>query len=164
VFAAMIVLTLVVIGAASYVRLGVDRLPKVEMPQVNVRTLLPGAAVEEVETQISERLEETINTVEGIQEIRSTSGPGISQVQTVFNLDRDVEAAAQDVRDRVAAVLGQLPADAKPPVVAKFNNDSSPVLTLALTGNLSIRELTEIADKIARPRLERASGVGNVQI
>src|SRR6185436_16141474 len=148
VFAAMIVLTLVVIGFASYLRLGVDRLPKVDLPQVNVKTLLPGAAVEEVETQISERLEEAINTVEGIEEIRSTSGPGISQVNTVFNLDRNIEAAAQDVRDRVAAVLGQLPQDAKPPVVAKFNNDSSPVLTLALAGHLSLRELTEIADKV----------------
>jgi hydrophobic/amphiphilic exporter-1 (mainly G- bacteria), HAE1 family len=164
VFAAMIVLTLVVIGGASFLRLGVDRLPKVDLPQVNVRTLLPGAAVEEVETQISEPLEEAINTVEGITEIRSTSGPGISQVQTVFTLDRDIEAAAQDVRDRVAAVLGRLPQDTEPPVVAKFNNDSSPVLTLSLAGNLSIRELTEIADKIAKPRLERSSGVGDVQI
>src|SRR5256885_16771902 len=91
VFAAMIVLTLVVVGSASYLRLGVDRLPKVDMPQVNVKTFLPGAAVEEVETQISEPLEIAINTVEGIQEIRSTSAPGISQVQIVFNLDRDVE-------------------------------------------------------------------------
>ncbi|MGE0394024.1 MAG: efflux RND transporter permease subunit [Vicinamibacterales bacterium] len=164
VFAAMLALMLVVVGAASYLRLGVDRLPRVELPQVNVRTLLPGAAVEEVETQISERLEEAINTVEGIQEIRSVSGPGISQVQTVFNLDRDIEAAAQDVRDRVAAIVGQLPDDALPPVVAKFNNDSSPVMTVALAGNLSVRELTEIADKIVRPRLERASGVGNVEI
>ena len=164
VFAAMIVLTLVVIGGASFLRLGVDRLPKVDLPQVNVRTFLPGAAVEEVETQISEVLEEAINTVEGITEIRSTSGPGISQVQVVFALDRDIEAAAQDVRDRVAAVVGNLPRDVKPPVVFKFNNDSSPVLTLSLAGNLSIRELTEIADKIAKPRLERSSGVGDVQI
>src|SRR6185436_3631472 len=91
VFAAMIVLTLVVIGAASYMRLGVDRLPKVDLPQINTRTILPGAAVEEVETQISEVLEEAINTVEGITEIRSTAGPGISQVQAVFDLSRDIE-------------------------------------------------------------------------
>jgi HAE1 family hydrophobic/amphiphilic exporter-1 len=164
VFAAMIVLSLVVVGAASYFRLGVDRFPRVDLPQVSVRTLLPGAAVEEVETQISERVEEAVNTVEGISELRSISAPGSSIVIVAFNLDREIDVAAQDVRDRVAAVVRNLPLDALPPVVFKFNNDSSPVLSIALAGNLSVRELTEIADKLVKPRLERSAGVGEVSI
>ncbi len=164
VFASMVVLSLVVVGAASYVRLGVDRFPRVDLPQVSVRTLLPGAAVEETETQISERVEEVVNTVEGITELRSVSSSGQSFVIAVFNLNRDVDLAAQDVRDRVAQVTRNLPDDAEPPAVSKFNADSSPALSIALAGNLTIRELTEIADKIVKPRIERSSGVGEVAI
>jgi hydrophobic/amphiphilic exporter-1 (mainly G- bacteria), HAE1 family len=164
VFAAMIVLSLVVVGTASYFRLGVDRFPRVDLPNVNVRTTLPGAAVEEIETLVSERVEEVVNTVEGIDELRSVSWPGQSMVIATFSLDRDVEVAAQDVRDRVATVLRQLPDDVLPPVVGKFNSDNSPSVSIALSGNLSIRELTEIADKIVKPRIERSSGVGEVRI
>ena len=164
VFAAMIVLSLAVVGAASYFRLGVDRFPRVDLPTVSVRTSLPGAAVEEIETQISEPMEEAVNTVEGISELRSVSAPGSSIVIAAFNLNRDIDTAAQDVRDRVAAVIRNLPLDTLPPVVSKFNNDSSPVMSVALSGNLSVRELTEVADKIAKPRLERATGVGEVAI
>lgn len=164
VFAAMIVLSLVVVGAASYFRLGVDRFPRVDLPNVSVRTALPGAAVEEIESQISERIEEAVNTVEGISEMRSISWSGQSMVITVFNLDRDIDVAAQDVRDRVQAVVRDLPEDALPPTVNKFNADNSPSLSIALSGNLSVRELTEIADKIVKPRIERSSGVGEVRI
>jgi hydrophobic/amphiphilic exporter-1 (mainly G- bacteria), HAE1 family len=164
VFAAMIVLSLVVVGASSYFRLGVDRFPRVDLPNVNVRTNLPGAAVEEIETQISERVEEVVNTVEGIDELRSVSWPGQSMVIATFSLDRDIEVAAQDVRDRVATVVRNLPEDTLPPVVSKFNSDNSPSLSIALSGNLTVRELTEIADKIIKPRIERSTGVGQVQI
>jgi HAE1 family hydrophobic/amphiphilic exporter-1 len=164
VFAAMIILSLVVVGAASYFRLGVDRFPRVDLPNVNVRTALPGAAVEEVETLISERIEEVVNTVEGIDELRSIAWPGQSMVIATFTLDRDIEVAAQDVRDRVATVLRQLPEDVLPPVVGKFNSDNSPSLSIAVSGNMSVRELTEIADKIIKPRIERSSGVGEVRI
>ena len=164
VFAAMIVLSLVVVGAASYFRLGVDRFPRVDLPNVNVRTTLPGAAVEEIETLVSERVEEVVNTVEGIDELRSVSWPGQSMVIATFSLDRDIDVAAQDVRDRVATVLRQLPDDVLPPVVGKFNSDNSPSLSIALSGNLSVRELTEIGDKIVKPRIERSSGVGEVRI
>src|SRR3990172_3506162 len=96
----MLILALVVVGAASYVRLGVDRFPSVDLPTVSVRTQLPGASTEEVETEISKRIEEVVNTVEGIDELRSISGPGSSIVIVTFNLNRDIETAAQDVRDR----------------------------------------------------------------
>ncbi|HYP28295.1 MAG TPA: efflux RND transporter permease subunit [Blastocatellia bacterium] len=164
VFAAMIILALVVVGAASYFRLGIDRFPSVDLPTVSVRTSLPGASPEEVETEISEKVEEVVNTVEGVQELRSVSGAGSSFVIATFGLDRDIDTAAQDVRDRVATVVRSLPEDADPPIVAKFNNDSSPVLTVALSANRSVRELTELADKVVRVQIERSTGVGEVNI
>lgn len=164
VFAVMIVLALVVAGAASYFRLGVDRFPSVDLPTVRVTVTLPGAASEEVEAQIAERLEEAINTVEGIEEMRSIAGPGMAVIIVTFDLERNIDAAAQDVRDRVATVLRDLPAGTDPPTVAKFDNDSSPILTIALSGNRSIRELTELADKVVKPRLERSLGVGEIAL
>ncbi|HJX28698.1 MAG TPA: efflux RND transporter permease subunit [Thermoanaerobaculia bacterium] len=164
VFAAMIILALVVVGAASYSRLGVDRFPSVDLPTVSIRTALPGASTEEVETQVSQVIEETVNTVEGIQELRSISSAGSSFVIATFDLERDIDTAAQDIRDRIASVVRELPEDALPPVVNKFNNDTSPVLTVALSGNRDIRELTEIADKVVKVQLERSAGVGEVRI
>src|SRR5256884_1251304 len=164
VFAAMIILSLVVVGSASYFKLGVDRFPSVDLPTVSVRTNLPGASPEEMETLVSQRIEEVVNTVDGIDQLRSVSGQGTSFVMATFNLNRDIDTAAQDVRDRVASVVRDLPPDVRPPVVGKFNNDSTPVLTIALSGNRSLRELTEYGDKIVRPQLERAEGVGEVDV
>src|SRR3989304_866497 len=160
----MLILALVVVGAASYVRLGVDLFPSVALPTVTVRPQLPGASTEEVETEISKRIEEAVNTVEGIDELRSISGPGASIVIVTFNLKRDIDSAAQDVRDRVATVLRDLPEDATPPLISKFDNDQQPVLTIALAGDRSLRELTELADKVVKIRLERSEGVGEVRI
>ena len=164
VFATMIVLSLVVVGAAGFLKLGVDRFPAVDLPTVSVRVGLPGAAPEEVESLIAQQVEEVINTVDGISELRSISGQGSAIVIATFDLDRDLESAAQDVRDRVNTLGRRLPDDATPPVVQKFDNDSTPVLTIALTGDRSIRELTELGDKTARPLLERIGGVGEVRV
>jgi hydrophobic/amphiphilic exporter-1 (mainly G- bacteria), HAE1 family len=164
VFATMIVLSLVVVGISSYFRLGVDRFPSVDLPTVFVRTVLPGASPEEVETTISQRIEEAVNTVEGIYELRSISGSGSSVVIATFNLDRDIDSAAQDIRDRVTSVVRDLPEEAEPPTVGKADNESTPVVTIALSGNRSLRELTEIADKIVKVQLERSHGVGEVEI
>jgi HAE1 family hydrophobic/amphiphilic exporter-1 len=164
VFAAMLVLCLVVVGATSYLGLGVDRFPSVDRATVNVRTQLPGASPEEMEILVSQRLEEAINTVEGIDELRSVSGSGVSQVIATFALDRPLESATQDVRDRVAATINQLPRDVRPPVVTKFDSDSQPVITIAVAANRPLRELTEIADKLIKPLLERSAGVGEVNI
>jgi HAE1 family hydrophobic/amphiphilic exporter-1 len=164
VFATMLVLCLVVIGGTSYFGLGVDRFPSIDLPTVNVRTQLPGASPEEMEILISQRIEEAVNTVEGIEELRSVSGSGVSQVIATFSLDRGIEAATQDVRDRVAATINQLPRDARAPVVTKFDSDSQPVMTIAVAANRPLRELTEIADKLIKPLLERSAGVGEVNI
>ncbi len=164
VFAAMIILALVVVGAASYFRLGVDRFPSFDLPNVSVRTSLPGGAPEEVESEVSQKIEEAVNTVEGIEELRSISAQGNSIVFATFNLNRDIDTAAQDVRDRVASVIRDLPRDVDPPIVNKFNNDSSAVMTVALSADRSVRELTELADKLVKPVLERSTGVGEIDI
>src|SRR5688572_22057382 len=117
VFAAMLILALVVVGAASYFRLGVDRFPAVDLPTVMIRTSLPGAAPEDVETEISERIEETVNTVQGITELRSISSSGTSAVIATFDLGVDIDAATEDVRGRVQSVLRRLPPGTDPPVI-----------------------------------------------
>jgi HAE1 family hydrophobic/amphiphilic exporter-1 len=164
VFATMIVLSLVVVGAASFFRLGVDRFPSVDLPTVSVRTNLPGASPQEVESLVTQRIEEVVNTVDGIDELRSISGQGSSFVIATFKLDRNLESAAQDVRDRVNSLGRNLPDDATPPVVQKFDNDSTPVVTISLSADRSIRELTELGDKTVRVQLERVSGVGEVRV
>src|SRR5256885_5919919 len=98
----MIVLFLVVVGAVSYFQLDVDKHPEVELPQIQIRTFLPGASPEELEVSVTQPIEEVVNTVEGLSELRSQSGQGTSGVFPTFNLNRNIEAAAQDVRDRVA--------------------------------------------------------------
>jgi hydrophobic/amphiphilic exporter-1 (mainly G- bacteria), HAE1 family len=164
IFAAMLVLALTVIGAASYFRLGVDRFPAVDLPMVSVRTSLPGGAPEDVEAEITQEIEEAVNTVAGIQELRSVSGSGVSMVIATFELSRDIESAAQDVRDRVQSALRSLPEGTEPPIVGKQDNDSAPVLTVAMSANRSVRELTDLADRFVRVQLERASGVGEVRV
>ncbi len=160
----MLIATLVVIGIAGFMRLGVDRVPSVDLPTVSVRTTLPGASTEEVETLVSQRIEEAVNTIEGIDQLRSISTTGASVVIITFRLDRDIEGAAQDVRDRVATVLRDLPPEAEAPIISKFDSDQSPVLSLALSADRPVRELTELADKIVKPQLERSTGVGEVRI
>ena len=164
VFATMIVLSLVVVGTAGFFKLGVDRFPSVDLPTVSVRTSLPGAAPEEVESLVTQQIEEVVNTVDGISELRSVSGQGTSIVIATFRLDRNLESATQDVRDRVNTLGRDLPEDATPPIIQKFDNDSTPVLTIALSADRSLRELTELADKTVRVQLERVGGVGEVQV
>jgi HAE1 family hydrophobic/amphiphilic exporter-1 len=164
VFATMIVLSLVVVGAAGYFRLGVDRFPSVDLPTVSVRVTLPGASAEEVESLITQQVEEVVNTVDGIDELRSVSAQGSSFVIATFRLDRNLESATQDIRDRVNTLGRNLPDDATPPVIQKFDNDSTPVITISLSADRSIRELTELGDKTVRVQLERVSGVGEVRV
>ena len=164
VFATMIVLSLVVVGAASFFRLGVDRFPSVDLPTVSIRTNLPGASPQEVESLVTQQIEEVVNAVDGIDELRSISGQGSSFVIATFKLDRNLESAAQDVRDRINSLGRNLPPDATPPVVQKFDNDSTPVVTIALSADRSLRELSELGDKTVRVQLERVSGVGEVRV
>src|SRR5213082_2832501 len=109
VFATVLIVSLTVIGVFSFTKLGVDRFPKVDFPTVLITTVQPGAAPEQIETEISDKVEEAVNTISGIDELRSTSSEGISQVVISFTLDKDTNVAAQEVRDKVNSVLPQLP-------------------------------------------------------
>ena len=164
VFGTMIVLALVVVGIVGYLKLGVDRSPPVDIPQIYVGTRLPGASPVEVESLISQPLEEQVNTVEGITELRSISGVGSSFVIIQFDLSRKVNEALEDVRNRVTIMGNELPRDADPPQVMKFDTERNGVITVSLSGDRSHRELTELADKIVKVQLERALGVGEVEI
>ncbi|HEY6167834.1 MAG TPA: efflux RND transporter permease subunit, partial [Verrucomicrobiae bacterium] len=164
VFASMIVLSLVVVGAASYFKLGVDKIPPVDLPTVRVSARLPGASPAEMEAQVAQPIEEAINSVAGIKELRSISAAGSTFIIVTFELDREIESATQDIRDRIATVLRDLPREMDPPIVTKADSDISPVLTLALTGPRAARELTELADKTVKVQLERSSGVGEVEV
>src|SRR5690349_21644984 len=164
VFASVLILALTVVGAFSFSRLGLDRFPKVDFPTVVVTTRLPGAAPEEVETEISDKIEEAVNTISGIDELRSTSSEGVSTVIIAFLLEKDGDIASQEVRDRVNRVLPLLPKNIQQPTVEKFDPDAAPVMTLAVSADKPIRDITEYADKTLRRQLESVNGVGQVVV
>src|SRR5688500_2550290 len=164
VFATVIILSLTVVGAFSFGRLGLDRFPQVDVPTGAVTTRLAGAAPEEVETEITDKIEEAVNTISGIDELRSNSSEGVSQVIVAFLLEKDADIGAQEVRDRVNRVLPLLPKTIEQPTVEKFDPDSAPVLTLAVSANKPVRDITEYADKTLRRQLENVSGVGQVLV
>ncbi|HWT45984.1 MAG TPA: efflux RND transporter permease subunit, partial [Vicinamibacterales bacterium] len=164
VFATVLILALTVVGAFAFTRLGLDQFPKVDFPTIVVTTTMPGAAPEEVETEISDKIEEAVNTVSGIDELRSTSSEGVSTVIVSFLLEKDADIAAQEVRDRVNRVIPLLPKTVDQPTVEKFDPDAAPVLTLAVSANKPIRDITEYADKTLRRQLESVNGVGQVLV
>ena len=164
VFASVLILSLTIVGAFAFTQLGVDRFPKVDFPTVVVMTRLPGAAPEEVETEITDKIEEAVNTISAIDELRSTSSEGVSQVIISFLLEKDADIAAQEVRDRVNRVLPLLPKTIQQPTVEKFDPDAAPVLTLAVSAKKPVRDITEYADKTLRRQLESVNGVGQVVV
>src|SRR5712692_1394313 len=164
VFAVMLILSLVVVGSVSYSKLGIDRFPNVDLPIVSVRTTLLGASPEEIESTVTRRIEDAVATVEGIEYIRSTSTESISIVTVTFNLKRQIDVAAQDIRDAVASVISLLPRDTKPPLIKKLDTDASPIMSLVLSGSRTQRELYEIAYRVVQVSIESVGGVGQVQI
>jgi HAE1 family hydrophobic/amphiphilic exporter-1 len=164
VFASVLVLSLVVVGLFSYESLGVDRFPKIDLPFVTIQTRLLGAAPEEIETEVTDKIEEAVNTISGIDQLISVSSEGVSLVTINFELEKNPDVAAQEVRDRVNSVLRDLPRDADPPVIQKIDPDAAPVISLAISGELPIREITEFADKTLRRRIESVLGVGQVRL
>jgi hydrophobic/amphiphilic exporter-1 (mainly G- bacteria), HAE1 family len=164
VFAGVLMLVIFVLGGVGYTRLGLDQFPNIDLPFVLVNTTLEGAAPEEVETDISDKIEGAVNTIDGIDELRSTSSEGFSQVAIAFKLDKPSDVAAQDVRDKVSNVLRDLPRGIDAPIVSKVDPQAMPVLLVALRSRQPIREVTEIADKRVRRQIESISGVGQVQI
>ena len=155
---------LVVLGLFSYRQLAVDLYPNVDFPIVTVTTTLSGASVEEMESGVTKPLEEALNTIEGIDELRSTTSEGLSNILVFFVLERNGEAAAQDVRDKVSTVLSQLPPGTDSPVVAKFDIEGTPILSIVVSGNRDLREVTEIAKKQIKEDIETQRGVGSVTL
>jgi hydrophobic/amphiphilic exporter-1 (mainly G- bacteria), HAE1 family len=164
VFATMMSVALVVLGAISYTKLGVDLLPDVEQPTVTVFTTLPGAGPEEIETAVTQHLEEQLNTIAGIEEMRSVNREGFSFVMITFSLDRDPDQAVQDVRDKVASVLPRLPEGTDPPRISTFDSESTPILSIAISGPQTLRELTEFAETRVKDLVATSPGVGAVTV
>ena len=164
VFASVLILTLTVVGAFSFTRLGVDQFPKADFPTVLVTTIQPGAAPEQIETEVTDKLEEAINTISGIDELRSTSSEGVSVIFVSFQLDKSTDVAAQEVRDRVNSVLPRLPRTIQQPRVEKFDPDAAPILSISVTAHKPVRDVTEFVDKVVRRQLESVSGVGQVLV
>jgi HAE1 family hydrophobic/amphiphilic exporter-1 len=162
VFATVIILALTVIGGFSFFTLGVDRFPKIDIPTVSVSTTNTGAAPAEIETEITDVLEGAINTATGIDELRSSSSTGRSQITISFDLSKDPDVATQEVRDKINTVLNRLPQTADPPTVQKSDPDSTPILLYSMTGPYSVLQLTDIAQNQINKRIQSAYGVGEV--
>jgi HAE1 family hydrophobic/amphiphilic exporter-1 len=164
VFTWVLVAIPVVLGLASYARLGVDLFPNVDFPVCTVTTVLQGASVEEMETSVTKPIEDIINTISGIEELRSMTMEGISLVTVQFQLSKNGDVGTQEVRDKVNAILADLPEGTEPPKVSKFETDSMPVMTIAVSGRRDFRAVTEIARRQIKERLETVDGVGAVSL
>ena len=164
VFATMLILSLTVVGLFSYKSLGVDLFPKIDLPTITVTIVNPGASPQEVETEITDKVEGAVNTISGIDELRSTSVEGVSQVFITFLLEKNADVAAQEVRNKVDLIVNDLPVTAEKPVVQKLDTDATPVLRIAVSAPRSLKEVTDVADKQIKQRIESINGVGDVQI
>lgn len=162
VFATVIVLFLTVVGGFSFFTLGVDRFPKIDLPTISVRTSNPGAAPEEIESEITDVVEAALNTVPGVEEMRSSSSRGSSNVTLTFNLEKNPDVAFQEVQQKLSGVIGRLPDSADPPVAQKADPDSQPVLLYVVSAPRTPVELTEQVETLIRERIESADGVGEV--
>lgn len=164
VFATMLVLSLVVVGLFSYFSLGVDLFPKIDIPTVSITVQNPGASPEEIETEITKKVEDSVNTISQVDEVRSTSSEGYSVVTVTFELSKDGDVAAQEVQNKVNLIVPDLPQSAKQPVVQKFDPDATPVMQIAVSAPRSLRDVTLISDKLIKQKLENAKGVGEITI
>src|SRR3954452_23716623 len=164
VFTWVLVAIPVVLGIVSYGRLGVDLFPDVDFPVCTVTTVLPGASVEEMESSVTKPVEDIINTVSGIDELRSTTMEGVSVVTVQFQLSKNGNVGTQEVRDKVNTILADLPDGTEVPIIDKFDTSSMPVLTIAVSGRRDFREVTEIARRRIKERLETVGGVGAVTL
>jgi len=162
VFAIMMTAALIVLGAVSYESLGLDLMPKTDAAVVNVQANLPGASAEEIETQITKRIEEAVNTISGIDELRASSDQGNARVTITFTLEREIESATQDVRDKLAQIVNQFPRDTRPLQITKMDPDAQPIFGFAVIGPRAPKELTEIAEKRVKQELETVQDVGSV--
>jgi HAE1 family hydrophobic/amphiphilic exporter-1 len=164
VFMTMIGLALIVFGLVALPRLALDLFPKIDFPVVNITTKLVGASPEIMEVDVTDTIEEAVNTINGVKSIRSSSMEEYSIVTVEFYLERNIDISAQDVRDKVAAVKNRLPRDAEPSVIEKISPEDQPIIWIAVSGDRSIKDLTHYADKVLKRDIEKIPGVGSVTI
>src|SRR5438270_6356803 len=164
VFATMLILSITVVGLFSFRSLGVDLFPKIDLPTITVTVVNPGASPQEIETEITDKVEGAVNTISGIDELRSTSLEGVSQVFITFVLEKNADVAAEEVRNKVDLIVNDLPETAEVPIVQKLDTDETHVLRIAVSAPRSLREVTDIADKQIKRLIEPINGVGNVEI
>jgi HAE1 family hydrophobic/amphiphilic exporter-1 len=157
-------LAFIVVGSFSALGLGVDRFPNIDFPVVIVTTVLPGGSPEQMETEVSDKIEDSLNSIAGLDELRSNNFEGLSVVVARFDLDKPLGEAAQEVRDRVNRTLAVLPQGILQPRVERVDPDAAPVMLIALSGPRSTRELTEYASRRVRRQIESLNGVGGVVI
>jgi len=160
VFATMFIMALVILGLVSYPEIGVDLFPRIEFPIVNITTTLKGASPEIMDIDVTDKIEESINTINGVKTITSTSAEGVSRVVVEFVLERDIDLAVQDVREKVSLIRSKLPTDILEPIIQKVDPDANPVFYITLTGQKSIRDLSTYADEVLKDQLQRINGVG----
>lgn len=164
VFATMLILSLTVVGLFSYKSLGVDLFPKIDLPTITVTVVNPGASPQEIETEITDKVEGAVNTIASIDELRSTSVEGVSQVFITFLLEKNPDIAAQEVRNKIDLIVNDLPVTAEQPIVQKLDTDAAPVVRIAISAPRSLREVTDVADKRIKEQIESINGVGQVTI
>ncbi len=164
VLAWMLNAVLVLFGLIAYQRIGMDRFPYIEFPVISVTTTVKGANPDIVDASVTNLVESAANTVPGIEHIQSTSSPGVSQVNITFALEKDVDIAFNEVQAKLNQVLRRLPKDADPPVVAKVETNTQPIMWLALQGDRTQQQLNQYAANVVKKRLESIDGVGEVRL
>jgi hydrophobe/amphiphile efflux-1 (HAE1) family protein len=164
VFATMMIMALIVLGLFSYLKLNVDLYPNVDIPYVVITTILPGAGPEQIETDVTKIIEDAVNPVEGVDFIQSTSQENVSLVIIAFKLEINGKDAAQDVREKIAAVRAQLPKDIEDPIIQRYDPSSFPIMNLTVSGNMSDKEITTFTKDVVKKRMENIPGVGSVQL
>ena len=160
----MFSLVLIVLGLIGYSRMGVDMYPDVDFPYVTVQTTLQGSSPEEIETSITKEVEEAVNVISGIDTMTSQTMEGASFVMIKFDLEKDPDVAAQEVRDNVNKIEKDLPDGIDSPVISKLDIGASAILNVVVTGDMDIIELTELAKKQVKENIENVSGIGSVDI
>ena len=164
VFATMVILAFVIFGALALRNIGIDLFPRVEFPVITIVSRLPGADPETIETTVTDPIEEAVSTIASIKSVRSTSADSFSQVIVEFELEKNVDVAYQEVQAKIGTIRALLPTDLEEPRVEKFDIDSSPIMAVLVSGDKPIKDLTYLADKVVKDRLQRVSNVGQVKL
>ncbi|MCX7943756.1 MAG: efflux RND transporter permease subunit [Deltaproteobacteria bacterium] len=166
VFTTMMIMAIITYGVYGYIKLAIDMFPNIEFPIITVTTIYRGADPETIETKVTKKIEEAVNQISNIKLISSQSLQNVSNVVIQFDLDKDINIAAQEVRDKITSIQRELPTDLEPPIIQKVDMGAMPVISLGITseGGISETELYEFADKVIKKQIQIIHGVGNAEI